>query len=87
MRPLARRATIELMRAVVGAVMFAAILGLHLILGQLSGPIGEPFDRLIIWGLLSGIAFAVTRMIWLAVTDRALTSGSDMIRSRMIEDD
>ena len=87
MRTLARRGTIELMRAILGAVMFAAILGLHLILERLSGPIGEPFDRLIIWGLLSGIAFAVTRIIWLAATDRALTSGTDMIGIRTAQEE
>lgn len=72
MSTLAERGTDELFRAIAGLVMLAAILAFHLVLGLLSGPIGEPFDRIVLWMFLGSMAFICTRIVWLAVTGRAL---------------
>ncbi len=72
MRTITERGTDDLLRAIVGLMMLAGILVLHLILNLLSGPIEEPFGRMILWTFLGAMAVIAFRIVWLAIIGRAL---------------
>lgn len=82
MRTLTERGTDELLRAIAGLMMMGAILALHLVLNLLSGPIDEPFGRIILWTFLGSMAVICARIVWLAIRGRAFEPAADPVVSR-----